>query len=167
MTSDVPARVLIVRHAEKPADARDPHLSETGQRRALALAHRLPVLFPWIGFLFAAAARPTSQRPAETLAPLSDLLGLPVDARFDEAHPEQLVSELRHGVPFYSQGTALVAWRHDGMSSLARALGAHDAPDHWDAEVYDRIWSIEYGADGHVVFTDEPLALLPEDEALR
>jgi broad specificity phosphatase PhoE len=163
--NDIPARVLIVRHAEKPADAADPHLSETGQRRAQALARRLPVLFPWIGFLFAAAPRPTSQRPAETLSPLSELLGLPVDTRFDELHPERLVRELHDGTHVYAQGTALIAWRHDGMSSLARALGAQDAPDHWDADVYDRLWSIEYGPQGAIIFKDEPLVLLPEDAA--
>ena len=30
---------------------------------------------------------------------------------------------------------------------LARALDVPDAPDHWDADVFDRIWQVDYGLD--------------------
>ena len=150
-----PARVLLVRHAEKPRSKRDPSLSAKGRQSAERLARLLPVRFPFVAFLFAARSRPTSRRPEETLEPMASLLGLPIDTRFDEDDPDVFARELAEAP--YAQAHVLVAWRHDGLPALARALGAQDVPETWDAAVYDRLWIIDYGFDRSVRFRDERL----------
>ena len=153
-----PARVLLLRHAEKPRGKRDPHLSTKGRQRAQRLARTLHVRFPFIAFLFAARARPDSRRPEETLEPLGSLLGLPIDTRFDERDAQALAAEFSS--PRYAQAQILVAWRHEGLPALARALGATDVPDTWDEAVYDRLWIVEVEFGGSVRFREERLSEL-------
>lgn len=151
-----PARVLLLRHAEKPRGKRDPHLSTKGRQRAQRLARALPVRFPFIAFMFAARSRPDSRRPEETLEPLGSLLGLPIDTRFDEDDPQALAAEFSS--PPYAQAQILVAWRHEGLPSLARALGASDVPETWDAAIYDRLWILDYDFTGSVRFREERMS---------
>lgn len=69
-----PSRVLLLRHAEKPKGDNDPHLSDRGHERAAALAVRIPHVFGRPDQLFATAPSSESNRPVETLTPLSSAL---------------------------------------------------------------------------------------------
>ena len=73
-----PARILVMRHAEKPRSPIDPHLSEAGRRRAERLAGWLPENFGRPDVLFAAADKLLSRRPRETLEPLANATGAPL-----------------------------------------------------------------------------------------
>src|SRR6266567_4055872 len=72
-----PAEIILLRHAEKPPDESNVHLSTTGKERARALVQfftNIPALTangPPVA-LFAARplSRSHSRRPAETLEPL-------------------------------------------------------------------------------------------------
>ena len=151
-----PARIILMRHAEKPLGKRDPHLSAKGRQRAQRLARALPVRFPFIAFLFAARSRPDSRRPEETLEPLGSLLGLPIDTRFDERDAPALAAEFSSAP--YAQAQILIAWRHEELPALARALGATDVPDTWDEAIYDRLWIVDVDFDGSLRFREERLS---------
>jgi hypothetical protein len=64
--------------------------------------------------------------------------------------------------PQYAGKVVLIAWHHGKIPELARALGAIDAPDKWNAKVFDRVWELTY-ADGAATFQDLPQEALPGD----
>jgi len=75
-------QIVILRHAEKPGDpAQDQpadgiSLSVRGFARASALAYLLPNHYQSPSFLFATQQSKHSNRPIETVTPLSERLGL-------------------------------------------------------------------------------------------
>jgi hypothetical protein len=89
-----PSLVLPTRHAEKPADTQDPHLSNEGRIRAEKLAVYIPETFGDIRLLFASAISKYSARPYETLKPLSKKLDLPIDATHADQDYAALANEL-------------------------------------------------------------------------
>jgi hypothetical protein len=159
----MPAQVLLFRHAEKPAIAGDLGLSPKGQIRAAALAVYLPTVFGHPSHLVAAQQSKDSDRPALTLKPLSDALGLPIDKRFAHTQGKDLARELL-GNPVYQGARIAVCWHHGDIPELARALQAPDVPDHWEDGVFDRIWQIDYELD-HPKLTKVDQRLLFGDHA--
>lgn len=139
-----PARVLVLRHAEKTGDTKDPHLSEEGWQHARRLAETIPARYGRPDFLFAARTSKRSSRPTETLQPLADVLAIKVDGRFDDDEFEDLVEELAKQK--YAGKLAVISWRHSEMPQLAAALGAHEdaVPSPWPSDLYDLIIDIEY-----------------------
>src|SRR5215207_9743486 len=152
--------VFIIRHAEKPPEG--PHLSDTGYERARALVRLFGNCFCKPDALFAAANKPKSSRPVETLEPLAAALGLTIKAEFGTMEVDRLAEHLRS--PSAPAGRiVLISWRQDGIPLLARALGAQDAPTHWPEPVFDRVWRLLFLADGPVRFADLAQGLLPGD----
>lgn len=142
----MPARILLLRHAEKPDDANNPGLSATGRVRAAALAVYLPATFGSLTHLIATKRGPKSERPEQTLKPLSDVLGLPIDARFEDAQFKELALEILTQ-PQYKGAKIALCWHHGEIPELAKALGVKDAPDHWGDEVFDRVWQLDFNSD--------------------
>lgn len=147
--------ILIIRHAEKPDDPADPNLSPDGYRRAWALANLIPSEFGTPDFLFACRKSRASNRPIETITPLSQVTGVPIDSTFRDKDYAALGQEILSDSK-YSDKFLLVCWHHEEIPGLARALGAQDAPSQWPAESFDRIWRLTYDDVGTVTFTDLP-----------
>lgn len=153
--------ILLIRHAEEPDSKAgivgvafegnlDPDsLSARGWQRAGALA----VLFgapdgrgaqPELmrpTELYAAVDTGRSRRPADTLRPIADLLGLPIRQVASRGDQRPLAARI-----FASAGDVLVCWRHRELPILARALlprSAHVVPTHWDAARFDLVWVIK------------------------
>lgn len=147
--------ILVIRHAEKPgpggsvgvseAGIQDPNeLSVRGWQRAGALTQlfrtdsgRHPSLTrpDWL-----VAASPAghylSRRAISTLTPLSRLLDVPIERQFAPGEEAALADHLNK-----LEGTALVAWRHQGIPTLAAHLmGTDEVPDTWPNERYDLVW---------------------------
>jgi phosphohistidine phosphatase SixA len=140
-----PSLLLLIRHAEKPSDSKDPDLSAAGFERAHKLAQYIPEKFGTVDFLFASAISKHSARPYETLKPLSKKIGIPIDATYADQDYEPLVSELLSD-PRYAGKQAVVAWHHGYLPSLAKALGAPNStyPNPWDPSVFDLILKFEW-----------------------
>ncbi len=149
------AAVLVIRHAEKPADG--PGLSPEGEARAKALAAYFKnfavdgkALRP--ESLFAAKDSEASQRPRLTLDPLAKALGLKIDAHFKEKLAEDLAHELQarpHG------RCILIAWRHGGIANLLGTLGADPAAllpgGKWPDEVFDWVLILRFDHEGRLL----------------
>lgn len=139
-----PAKLLIMRHAEKTGKRRDPNLSEAGQQRADQLVDYIPKQFGRPDFLFAATSSKRSSRPYETLEPLANRLGLEIDETFDDEDFEALVEGLAK--PAYARKFGVIAWRHSDIPSLLASLGAPNGsyPAEWDDTVYNVIFEVTF-----------------------
>jgi broad specificity phosphatase PhoE len=159
--TDGPQIVMIIRHAEKPDDGGDPNLSTRGYERAVALATVIPDRFARPDFLFAARKSSSSNRPVETITPLSIALDEPIDSTFKDDQYGKLARLLKTDAK-YDGSVVLICWHHTEIPALARALGATDAPSKWDPESFDRVWEITY-ENGVVSFQNLPQEALPGD----
>ncbi len=160
-----PATILLIRHAEKPASGMD--LSPTGFERAKVIPQLFggtgaaaPHNLPRPDFLFATHVSKNSNRPVETITPLSAALGLPISHEIDDKDFATLAKELLSGK--YAGKVVLVAWHHGSLPGFARALGAVPPYDPWPETQFDRVWRIDY-KDGKATLTDLPQGLMAGD----
>lgn len=160
-TTTGPSMVLIIRHAEKPDDATDQNLSKRGFERADALATVIPNGFVHPDFLFATRKSAHSNRPVETIEPLSKAMHLTIEASFKDDEFAGLAHELLTN-PKYSGKIVLIAWHHGKIPELAHALGATAAPDKWNSKEFDRVWEISY-SNGVATWKNLPQKALPGD----
>jgi phosphohistidine phosphatase SixA len=145
-SDDGPKIVMIIRHAEKPDNVdgdKDPNLSEQGYQRANALAKVIPDHFPTPDFLIATKASKSSDRPGETITPLSKALHEEIEFPFKDDEYDQLAQTLLNDQK-YDGKVVLICWHHEKIPKLAKALGVKDAPHDWDDDVFDRVWEITY-----------------------
>src|SRR5262245_1770812 len=95
-----PKSILVIRHAEKPDDEDDIHLSPQGKKRADALDNLFrksagrPDPFPTPDFIFAARRSKHSDRSVETVTPLAKGLKLVVNDKYENDDYPKLVEEL-------------------------------------------------------------------------
>jgi hypothetical protein len=170
LQSRAPAMVFILRHAEKPMDDKDANLSAMGYKRAQALpslfllapgSATLPRL-PRPQVLFATDPSKHSNRPIETMTPLSQALHLRIDHDFSDLDFNALAKEVLSGK--YAGMVVLICWHHGEIPHLAQSFGVTDAPKKWNETVFDQIWMLEW-IDGKVQFSILPERLLPGDSA--
>jgi broad specificity phosphatase PhoE len=182
-TSDVAAPatlVMLIRHGEKPSgkiegvDAQgnkdDSSLTRTGWNRA----HRLVDLFdpaqgsPRPGLarpaaIYAAGANDEGEgtRTRETVTPLANRLGIPVDTSFGKGEEEALVEHV-----ITQPGPALISWQHGEIPAIAAAFPAvtPTPPSDWPDDRFDVIWIFTKTADGWR-FSQMPELALPDDQA--
>jgi hypothetical protein len=161
-----PATILLIRHAEMLTDGR-PDLAPAGFERAKAIPQLFggasgaaPHNLPRPDFLFATHVSKNSDRPVETITPLSAALGLTISSEVADKDFATLATELLSGK--YAGKVVLVAWHHGSIPAFAKALGATPPYDPWPETQFDRVWRIDY-RDGKAALTDLPQGLMPGD----
>jgi hypothetical protein len=110
--------------------------------------------------LFAAAPSKHSNRPIETITPLSQALKLRINTSYEDRETTPVANEILSGK--YAGKVVLISWHHGEIPHLAKALGADDAPKRWDDTVFDQVWMLEW-VDGKPQFSTIPERLLPGD----
>jgi hypothetical protein len=149
------ATVLIIRHAENPANGHG--LSPTGEQRAKAYKDYFlnftvdsKRLEPDV--ILVADDSKHSHRPRLTVQPFAKAANLPIDSRFDNKQPIDLAAELRAN----DQGkVVLICWHHGQIPAVLRALGA--APEtllpggKWPRTVYGWVIVLSYDQNGHLI----------------
>jgi hypothetical protein len=137
--------ILLMRHAERPAAKSDPHLAPAGKERALKLVQYIPTTFGKPAHLFASKPTENSDRPLETLQPLSENLGLTINADFADDDYAVLAKKLLSDGKFEGVLT-VVCWHHQKIPHFAHALGAKhgEYPDPWDDNVYNLILRFDF-----------------------
>ena len=160
-----PATIYLIRHAEKLTDKR-PDLAPQGFLRAALIPNlflpsaddsRVPLTKP--DALFATARSKNSNRPFETIMPLSSALNEPISNEILDEDYANLAKLLLGGQ--FAGKVVLVSWHHGKLPELTTALGANP-PYKWPDTQFDRIWRIDY-KNGKATLTDLPMSLLPGD----
>jgi hypothetical protein len=150
--SKLPKQVLIIRHGEKRgypgADntVDGPSLSTKGYERAGALAPYVPAQFGRPDFLFAMRASENSNRPVETITPLSKAIGVPIDDKHADKDYGKVAADILSN-PKYAGKLVLICWHHGKIPDLAGALRAVPPVSKWPGTVFDRVWQIDYPID--------------------
>lgn len=145
-----PAQIILIRHAEEPADPQDPHLSPAGVERAERLVSFIttdPAMtrfgLPVAVFATETTKQGNGQRAQETVAPLAMALKLPVQTPFVAKDFAALANRILRD-PAYAGKTVLICWNHTEIPQLAMALGVRQVPPKWKAGVYDLVYLISY-----------------------
>ncbi len=146
------AVILIIRHAEKPAEGVE--LSPEGEKRAQAYVGYFqkftidgkPIK---LDYLFSTADSKQSHRPRLTIEPLSKALGLEIESRFQDDDFLKLAQEIEN----YPHGrNLLICWHHGKIPGLLAALGADPKqllPDgEWPASVFCWVMQLRYDENG-------------------
>ncbi len=128
-----------------------------------------PSRFPTPDFLFATQPSTDSNRPVETITPLMQALKcfnnpqIAINNNFSNTKDgiAGLKWEISHN-PIYAGKIILICWHHGKIPQLAAALHVAKPPSPWPAEVFDRVWIIDYEA-GKAVLTNVPQKLLYGD----
>lgn len=166
-----PARIYLLRHAEKPLDDENPHLSAKGKKRALALVDLLggkgAPRFRRVNKIFAAVPNRAggSLRSIETMTPLSRTLEISIDRTYSKETTSALARTLLRDEAFDGAVVA-IAWPRDEIPELAETLGIPDPPA-WPKETFDRVWAFSFDDRGHGQMADLPMRLLPGDSDRR
>jgi hypothetical protein len=145
-----PAQIILIRHAEKPSDPDDPHLSPAGVKRAEQLVAFIttdPVMgrfgMPVAVFATKTTQHADGQRTQETVAPLGRALKLTVQVpelgKDYAAVAARILSD-----PAYVGKTVLICWNHEEIPQLASALGVKPQPPKWKQSVFDQVYVISY-----------------------
>ena len=145
-----PAQIILIRHAEKPPDPDDPHLSQAGVKRARHLVSFItnnPAMKKF-GLPVATFATQTTKdhhgvRTQETLATLARSLKLRVQTPCHGKNYEKLAKRILK-TRAYAKKTVLICWNHEEISSLAAALGVKPQPPKWKDSVFDQVYVISY-----------------------
>jgi len=145
-----PARIILIRHADKPADPKDPHLSRAGVQRAERLVSFItsdPAMtrfgLPVAVFATRTTKDNNGQRTQETVAPLARVLKVPVQTPF-LGKDYAALAHLILANPAYAGKTVLICWNHEEIPQLAAALGVTPEPPKWKARVFDEVYVISY-----------------------
>jgi hypothetical protein len=145
-----PAQIILLRHAEKPADPEDPHLAPAGVKRAARLVSFIlkdPAMSRFGSPVAVFASQTTKHdnglRSQETVAPLARALKLQVQTPFRSKNYAAL-AKLILGNPAYAGKTVLICWTHEEIPRLASALGVKPRPPKWKDSVFDRVYVISY-----------------------
>jgi hypothetical protein len=145
----VPAQVVIIRHGEKIRHG-PPGLSPKGCQRA----NQLPGFFkPYEKHIVAIYAQQPkgpggSVRALETIAPMADILHLPINNRYKKQKSKALAREIL-SAPAYDGGVVVVSWEHRAIIKLTAALGVKlpKRLQSWPSSLYDQAWIVSFEHD--------------------
>lgn len=159
-----PAQVLIIRHAEKPAEGI--HLDQRGWERAYALAPffkgRPEVLEfgpPVAIFAMGQSHEDSSLRPQETVQEIGKIFNIRPITQYTKKQSEELVKEILSN-PAYEGKSVLICWEHKAIAEIVEKFGAH--PPKWHGSVFDRVYKLVFRGSA-VDFYDLPQRLLFDD----
>ncbi len=140
--------VLVMRHAEKSPDLNDPHLTAAGLKRAQSLAIYLPALFGKPDYIFATANSLHSSRPFETVLPLSQATGVPIDQSYADQDYGALALLLRGSEKFQNK-IILICWHHGNIPGFLNAIGAMAGTyaDPWPKPTFNLIIKVTLDSD--------------------
>jgi hypothetical protein len=113
----------------------------TGQYSAVSGVKAGPARFLAPDFLFATQKSKHSNRPVETITPLSLATGLTINSSYPDGGYGDLAKAVLGGQ--YAGKVVLICWHHGEIPALAQALGV-STPPKWKGSVFDLVWQITY-----------------------
>jgi hypothetical protein len=113
--------------------------------------------------IYAAGANDDGEgkRTRETVQPLADHLGIPVNTSFGKGDEEALVEHV-----ISQPGPTLISWQHGEIPAIAHAFPfvTPTPPAEWPDDRFDVIWTFTK-TDAGWHFAQLPELVLPQDEA--
>jgi hypothetical protein len=182
------SKIMIIRHAEKPtgqlagvneSGASSAHdLIVRGWQRAGALACLFapaqgPLqneLLAKPAFIFASAPADDpgpgdtkSRRPAETVTPLAQLIGVDINLNFSKGQEKALATAAQA-----CSGPVLIAWQHENINVIANSiLGSELVTQTWPKDCFDVVFVLTLNpSEGTYSFAQVPQCLLAGDSAV-
>ena len=180
-----PPKILVMRHAEKPARDSAPFgvtrkgerskesLEIRGWQRAGALANLLApadnhfqnsqLAKPQVLYASKPLRRRGSRRPMETITPLAEKLAVKINTNFARSDFDEMIDEV-----FLCKGVVLICWQREYIPQIAaHILGKKAvAPSFWPEDRFDMIWVFELDRSGaRYKFKQVPQKLLKGDLA--
>jgi hypothetical protein len=177
-------KIMIVRHAEKPATDFTPYgltingkrskesLTARGWQRAGALANLLaptnghfqhPLLAqPQSIYTSKFIKRRGSRRPIETITPLAEKLAIKINADFPRFAVDKLVEDL-----FRCKGVVLICWQREYIPKIAAAIMGSEGsvPAAWPEARFDLVWIFDRSrTSARYRFHQVPQSLLMGDQ---
>ena len=147
-----PARIIFIRHAEKPADQQNPHLSAPGRDRAERVIKWLSegkILGTNGAPVALYAAAPTAAgrnlRCVETLEPTARHLGLTVQTPRGRGDFAGLARDLLCDTSLRGKNV-VVCWVHEHLPAFAAAVGVNPPPPKWKDGDYDSAYVVTFTA---------------------
>jgi hypothetical protein len=145
----LPARILVIRHAEEPSEGNS--LSQKGRERAGALPYYFLETLALIKYgtpvaIFAmnpSAADP-SQRSVQTITPLAQMLKLPIQTQYTLKQERELAEHILTNLQ-YDGKTVVVCWEHVLLPDLVYHLGIQPRPNPYPDSRNDLTWIVTYG----------------------
>jgi hypothetical protein len=92
-------------------------------------------------YLFATQQSKSSNRPVETITPLSAATGLSINSSYPDSGYGALATAVLGGQ--YTGKVVLICWHHGKIPDLAQALGVAKPPK-WKGSDFDSLWQITY-----------------------
>jgi hypothetical protein len=182
-TKPVASKVMVIRHAEKPADSGAPFgvtadgnqdtesLIVQGWQRAGGLAtlfapargplQSADLVTPQFLYASGVGKHSTSERPEETITPLADKLGLQINTTYLKGDEENMVTDA-----VSQSGTVLICWQHEDIPTISNFIIGNDTtvPQEWPGERFDVVWVFDLdSASGQYSFSQVPQLLLAGD----
>jgi hypothetical protein len=155
-----PARVIIIRHGEKPDEGDD--LSLKGRERASAL---VPFFqdstngVPAAIYAQGSSEKRPSRRAVQTVTPLAGELKLVVRT-YHHSDFAVMTKEIL-AKPEYDGKIVLICWEHHGIPDIAAAMGVTSPPE-WPGHAFDRLWIITF-KNGKAKLSNAPQRLMFQD----
>ena len=143
-------RILLIRHAEKP-DERQGGVSPDGKQNdkdsdsegwqragALICLFASPAGLATPQFLF--ASHSSSNRPRQTLLPLSEKLGIAIEMEYGKGDEDRLAARAKD-----CGGVVLISWQHEYLAAVANAIlgDRKTAPQEWPEDRFDVVWMFD------------------------
>jgi hypothetical protein len=178
----VATKIMIIRHAEKPADDHSIHgvsengehdpdeLSVRGWQRSGALVRffaprdglfsKSELAVPSVIFACAATSEIKSLRSQHTVLALSAYLNRALNLRHTKGQEQALVEDA-----LAVDGAVLISWEHKGIPEIANRLLGNDAtsPQKWPDSRFDVVWVFDRQSRSEWHFTQLAQMLLPGD----
>lgn len=184
-TSRRPTKILIIRHAEKPAKDGPPFgVTRKGERSKESLEVRgwqragaLTNLFALDGHnQYASLAKPQclfaskpvkrrgSRRPFETITPLAEKLSVKINSDYRRFELKEMLEDV-----LSREGVILICWQREFIPQIASIIMDHRrmVPHEWPEDRFDMVWVFELQRSGKYKFKQVPQRLLPGDRATR
>lgn len=176
------SKIMVIRHAEKPDDSGNPplgvdidgrgdkeSLTPRGWQRAGALATLFDtsngkvtegLAVPQHLSASAIARHSESERPEETVTPLSEKLNLKIHTDFDK---DQYIDMIKDAMK--KDGIVLVCWEHQDIPEIANEIMGNDTsvPQKWPGDRFDVVWVFDNTGNGYA-FSQVPQQLLAGDQ---
>jgi len=181
-----PTKIMVIRHAEKPAKSGSPlGVSTDGNKDSESLivdgwqrAGGLACFFaPTSGplqnsklanpqFLYASgiAHHSHSKRPQETITPLSNKLNLTINTQYLKEDYESMVESA-----LKCDGVVLICWEHQDIPAIANQIlnNTTTSPQNWPGDRFDLVWVFDWDpATNAYTFNQVPQCLLAADSSI-